>query len=68
MTIVADAGERGADEIELYQDSASDGSWAIELESLGAEGETRTDTFTVRLFEPDGSFSGDTEVTTTEDE
>jgi len=62
------SGERGEDEIELQQDSASAGSWAVELESLGAADEVRLDTFEVRLYEPDGDFSGDEEVAEVEEE
>jgi hypothetical protein len=52
-------GQRGDEEIELHQDSADAGSWAIELESLGEPDESRVDTFEVRLYEPGGSFSAD---------
>ena len=56
-------GQRGDDEIDLRQDSADAGSWAIELESLGEPDEVRTDTFEIRLYEPDGSFSAEEDTT-----
>lgn len=52
-------GERGEDTVTLRQDSADAGSWRVELESLGASGETRTDSLEVRLYEPDGVFSAE---------
>ncbi len=57
-------GQRGDEEIELRQDSADPGSWAVELESLGETDESRTDRLELRLYEPDGTFSGTTETTT----
>jgi len=59
-TVVA-SGNRGDDELELRQDSADAGNWAVELESLGAPDERRTDTLEVRLYEPDGAFSSEEE-------
>ena len=56
-------GQRDDEEIPLRQDSADPGSWAVELESLGAPDEVRTDRFELRLYEPDGTFSGTTEAT-----
>ncbi len=46
-----DAGARGVDEYDLQRDSADHGHWWIELTSVGSEGEERTDTLTVRLWE-----------------
>jgi len=57
------SGQRDDEEIELRQDSADPGSWAIELESQGTSDETRTDRFELRLYEPDGTFSGEVETT-----
>ncbi len=56
-------GQRDDEEIELRQDSADPGSWAVELESQGTSDETRTDRFELRLYEPDGTFSGTVETT-----
>ena len=50
-TVVTDAGDRGDDEYELRQDSADHGVWVVTLTSLGAEGEERTDTFTIYLWQ-----------------
>jgi hypothetical protein len=50
-TVVTDAGDRGDDEYELRQDSADHGVWVLTLTSLGAEGEERTDTFTIYLWQ-----------------
>jgi len=62
VTVYTD-GQRGDEEIELLQDSADPGSWAVELKSLGEADEVRTDRFEIRLYEPDGTFSGETEGT-----
>jgi hypothetical protein len=56
-------GQRGDEEIELLQDSADPGSWAIELESLGAADEARTDRFELRLYEANGTFSAEEDGT-----
>ena len=49
---VETSGERG-DQIHVaIQDSADHGLWRLLVTSLGAEGETRTDTFTTRLWRP----------------
>jgi hypothetical protein len=60
VSVVA-SGPRGEDELELRQDSADPGSWRVQLESLGAPDEVRTDTLEVRLWEPEGVFSADEE-------
>lgn len=51
VTVVADAGSRGADEFEFSRDSADHGQWWVGLTSVGDEGEERTDVFTVRLWQ-----------------
>jgi hypothetical protein len=50
-SVRADSGERGEDEFDLVRDSADEGYYKITLESVGAEGELRTDTLTVRLWQ-----------------
>jgi len=45
------AGERGLDVFELERDPANRGAWGVSLESLGGQGESRVDAWTVRLFE-----------------
>jgi hypothetical protein len=51
VTVLVDAGDRGNAEYEFIQDSADHGYWETELTSLGEEGETRTDTFTLQLWQ-----------------
>ena len=48
-----DAGERGEDEYDMDADATGEGYWVIQLESVGDEGETRTDTLTFRLWAAD---------------
>ena len=55
VTVRTDSGDRGEDEYDLERDSAGEGWWVFELESVGDEGEVRTDTFTFRLYEEDVS-------------
>ncbi|MEZ4319751.1 MAG: hypothetical protein R3F61_19705 [Myxococcota bacterium] len=50
-TITSD-GERGSEEYNLRQDAADPGFFDLTLTSLGAEGEARTDTWTITLWEP----------------
>ncbi|MFH1465967.1 MAG: hypothetical protein ABIO70_16390 [Pseudomonadota bacterium] len=60
VTVRIDSGERGIDEYELTSDAADEGTWGIEIESQGSEGEQRTDTLTFRLWYDDQeSSSGD---------
>jgi hypothetical protein len=44
------SGDRGDQSHLAVQDSADHGLWKVVVTSLGAEGETRTDTFTTRLW------------------
>ncbi len=48
-----EADSRGEGEFELLRDSADPGAWALTLQSLGADDESRTDRFTVVLWEKD---------------
>jgi hypothetical protein len=43
--------------VDLVQDSANEGLWFIQLQSFGAEDETRTDEFEVQLLEDPASES-----------
>lgn len=43
--------ERGSRFLPLVQDSASAGVWVLDLRSYGVDGEARTDTFRVLLYE-----------------
>jgi len=51
VTVRTDSGERGEDEYDLTQDYADEGIYKLELQSVADEGEIRTDTFTVRLWD-----------------
>ncbi len=53
VAVLTESGERGSDEYDLERDSAGEGYWLFELESVGDEGEMRTDTFTFRLYVED---------------
>jgi hypothetical protein len=44
---------RGSEEYEMLQDSADPGSWALTVQSLGADDERRQDTFTIVLWQPE---------------
>ena len=46
------SGDRGDQTHLAIQDSADHGLWRVVVTSLGEEGETRTDTFTTRLWRP----------------
>ena len=59
-TVSTDAGARGVEDHEMVQDSADHGHWQVTMQSLGTEGEVRTDTFTFHLFQPDTSTVTDT--------
>lgn len=50
VSVRLDAGDRGEDEYDLDADATGEGYWVIQLESVGDEGETRTDTVTFRLW------------------
>ena len=52
VSVQSDAGDRGVEVHELVQDSAEHGLWWRILTSMGEEGETRTDTFEIQLWEP----------------
>lgn len=49
---VTATGDRGVEEYELRQDSADLGFFDLTLTSLGEEGESRTDTWAIALWEP----------------
>lgn len=51
VSVRASSGDRGEDEYELARDSAGEGYWSFELESVGDADERRTDLFTFRLWE-----------------
>ena len=49
--IRTDSEGRGEDEYDLDADSAGEGYWYSELESVGSDGESRSDTLTFRLYQ-----------------
>ena len=53
VSVRTESGERGTDEYDLVQDSAGDGFWLIQIQSVGEEGEQRTDTLRLRLWQED---------------
>jgi hypothetical protein len=63
VSVRTDSGDRGEDEYDLEGDSADEGLFQLELSSVGDEGETREDTFTIRVWEDDTSSSDDTSDT-----
>ncbi|MCK6522909.1 hypothetical protein L6R49_15895 [Myxococcota bacterium] len=50
-TVRISSGDRGEDEYILTQDFADEGLYVYELKSVGAVGEEREDTFTLRLWD-----------------
>lgn len=48
-----DLDSRGEGEFELAQDSANPGAWARTFQSLGANDERRSDSFTIVLWQPE---------------
>lgn len=63
VSVRIDSGERGVDEYDLRQDSADEGLYVLELQSYAGEGEQRTDTVTVRLWD----LSDDTDTPPVDD-
>lgn len=57
-SVRTNSGDRGEDEYDLTADSTGEGLWLFELESQGESGESRTDSFTFRLWTADDQ--GDT--------
>ena len=64
-SVRTDSGDRGEDEYDLSPDSADEGLYKLTILSVGEEGEQRTDTLTVRVWDEDGDSDGD--VSTAED-
>lgn len=50
VSVALDAGERGVTDVDLDHDLADVGLWAIEVETLGAPSESRTDAARFRLW------------------
>jgi hypothetical protein len=63
VSVRTDSAERGEDEYDMDPDSADEGFYKLTLVSVGAPGEVRTDTFTIRLWdEDDDEDSGGTDT------
>ena len=60
VSVRTDSGDRGEDEYDLEADSADEGLYQIVLVSVGEEGESSEDTFTVRVWENDSTDTTDT--------
>lgn len=58
-TVRTDSGSRGEDEYEMLADSANESLYWLELRAVAEPGETRTDVFTIRLW--DAPETGDAE-------
>lgn len=57
VSLRTSSGDRGEDEFEMTEDSAGLGIWVYQLQAVGDEGETRSDTLTFRLWD---ATTGDT--------
>lgn len=57
-SVRTDSGDRGEDEYDLTRDYADEGIYKLEIQSVADDGEVRTDTLTIRLW--DETSSGDT--------
>ena len=57
-SVRTDSGERGEDEYDMVRDYADEGIYKLEIQSVADEGEIRTDTLTIRLW--DETSGGDT--------
>ncbi len=50
VSVLLESGERGEEELDFERDSAGVGFWELQVEAVGEAEETRTDTFTFRLW------------------
>lgn len=51
VSVQTDSGDRGKDSFELRRDSASEGIWVGEIQSVGEEGEVREDQLLFQLWQ-----------------
>ncbi len=51
VSVRTDSADRGVDEYDLEADYADEGIYKIELQSVAGDGEVRSDTFTIRLWD-----------------
>ena len=59
VSVRTDSGDRGEDEYDLVGDSADEGFYKLTLVSVGDEGETRQDSFTVRVWDIEDDDDGE---------
>lgn len=59
VSVRTDSGDRGEDEYDFISDSADEGLYKRILVSVGAEGEQRTDTLTIRVWDVEDDDDGD---------
>lgn len=59
VSVRVSSGDRGEDEYDLQADSADEGLYVRELQAVADDGEQRTDTFTVRLWDLSGDDDGE---------
>lgn len=64
-SVRTDSGDRGVDEYDMTGDSADEGYYVLELTSVAGDGETRTDTLTIRLWDVEGDDDADGQTTDT---
>lgn len=51
VTVTTNSGKRGEDEYDLDRDSAGQGYWLLEIQSVGEQDEVRTDTLAFHLYQ-----------------
>jgi hypothetical protein len=67
VSVRTDSGDRGEDEYDLEPDSADEGYYVLGIVSVGEDGETRSDTLSIRLWQEVES-EDDSESTDEEEE
>jgi hypothetical protein len=61
VVLMIDSGDRGTKEYTLDRDSADAGYHQIDIQSVGEEGEVRTDLFTIQLYAEEESVTNTSE-------
>ncbi len=59
VSVRTDSGDRGEDEFDLRPDSADEGYYERALVSVGEDGEQRTDTLTIFVWDVEGDEDGE---------
>lgn len=67
VSVRTDSGERGEDEYDLVPDSADEGFFKLVIVSVGAEGEQRSDTLTILVWDVEGDDDGESSGSDPED-